>query len=87
VDTSRLPLTLAQVLTWADAHRAATGRWPSAKSGPIAGAVGESWGAVQQALRLGLRGLPGGDSLSRLLRRHGRFPRRGRPPLSRERAS
>jgi hypothetical protein len=66
------PLTEAQILDWADAHHARTGRWPSAASGPVAGAPGESWGAVNLALHKGLRGLGGGDSLPRLLVRHGR---------------
>jgi hypothetical protein len=35
-------------------------------------APGEKWANIDQVLRLGVRGLPGGDSLARLLRRHGR---------------
>jgi DNA-binding CsgD family transcriptional regulator len=35
----------------------------------VAGAPGESWRAVDQALRRGCRGLPGGGSLARMLRR------------------
>jgi hypothetical protein len=34
-------------------------------------AVGETWRAIDTALRRGLRGLPGGDSLRRLLGRLG----------------
>jgi hypothetical protein len=64
-------LTEAQVLAWADARRARTGRWPTAASGPVADAPGEHWAAVNSALRVGLRGLVGG-SLSRLLVRQGR---------------
>jgi hypothetical protein len=37
------------------------------KSGAIAGAPGETWQAVEDALRNGLRGLPGGSSLAKLL--------------------
>jgi len=66
------PLTEGQVLRWADAHHARTGRWPTAGSGPVAAAPGERWSAVNQALHSGFRGLPGGDSLRRLLRRSGR---------------
>jgi hypothetical protein len=69
------PLTEAQILAWADAHHRQTGRWPSTSSGPVAGVAGEHWMTINSALRDGLRGLPGGDSLSRLLVRHGR--RRG----------
>jgi hypothetical protein len=76
---SRPPLTVGQILAWADAHRARTGRWPHARSGPVAGAPGEAWGSINSALYDGHRGLPGGDSLVRLLgrlrgRRHGRVP-------------
>jgi hypothetical protein len=33
-------------------------------------APGETWKGINQALWAGNRGLPGGDSLARLLRRH-----------------
>jgi hypothetical protein len=59
--------TVEQILAWADAHRARTGAWPSAASGAIADAPGETWGAVQNALRGGRRGIPGGSSLAQLL--------------------
>jgi hypothetical protein len=61
-----------QILQWADAHHARTGQWPTRLSGPIADAPGETWNAVQVALSRGQRGLPGGSSLSRLLREHER---------------
>ncbi len=64
------PLTTEQILTWADAHRARTGRWPLRSSGPIPEATGEAWSAVDAALIVGVRGLPGGDSLARFLARH-----------------
>jgi len=70
------PLTVRQVLTWADAHRARTGVWPNASSGPIVGADGETWSAVSQALGCGLRGLDGNSSISRLLVAQGRKPAR-----------
>jgi hypothetical protein len=60
-------LTLDQILVWADAHRTRTGRWPTGKSGPIPETVGETWLAVETALVVGRRGLPGGDSIARLL--------------------
>src|SRR5262249_50694591 len=61
------PLTAAQVLAWADAHQQRTGDWPTRDAGPVAGAPGETWMAVEVALSLGRRGLPGGSSLARLL--------------------
>jgi hypothetical protein len=72
-------LTVAQILRWADAHHRQTGQWPSAVAGPVADAPGESWQAVNNALHRGLRGLPGGDSLARLLVRRGRRPVMGAP--------
>ena len=66
------PLTVEQILTWADAHHARTGSWPHAWSGPIPEAPGETWQGVESALRYERRGLPGYDTLARLLRRHGR---------------
>jgi hypothetical protein len=71
---------MTQILSWADRHRRREGEWPSARSGAVAGAAGESWSAINAALRLGLRGLRGGDTLARLLRRkRGVVERRGRP--------
>jgi hypothetical protein len=65
------PLSAEQILTWAEAHRAAGGRWPSPRSGPVLHAEGEHWGSIDTALRDGYRGLPGGQSLGRLIRGHG----------------
>jgi hypothetical protein len=63
-------LTPALILAWADAHHAATGRWPTCDLTPVLGGPpGLRWQWVNQALGLGARGLPGGDSLPRLLRR------------------
>jgi hypothetical protein len=71
---------VAQVLAWADAHKEQTGDWPKAKSGPVAGVPGQTWAAVVDALRVGCRGLPGHDTLARLLaRERGVGQRRGRP--------
>ncbi|HEV3079306.1 MAG TPA: hypothetical protein VGY66_05980 [Gemmataceae bacterium] len=50
-------------------HHQRTGRWPSAKSGPILEAPAENWSKVDAALRDGLRGLPGGSTLAQLLTR------------------
>jgi hypothetical protein len=69
----RPTLTEEQILAWADAWFAEYGSWPSTRyTRPIPGAEGENWNALDVALKLGYRGLPGGDSLARLLRRHGR---------------
>jgi hypothetical protein len=63
-------LTVEQILAWADAHRAATGRWPAVTSGPVAGVPGEKWVNLNAALRLGRRGLPRGMNLTRLIAEH-----------------
>ena len=61
------PLTISQILSWADQHRQRTGEWPLDNSGPIHDAPSETWRAVHSALRNGHRGLPGGASLAQLL--------------------
>jgi hypothetical protein len=61
------PFREKQILAWADAHRRRTGLWPTAASGPVVDAPEETWRAVDQALRVGVRGLPSGSSLARLL--------------------
>jgi hypothetical protein len=76
-------LTEEQILAWADAHRARTGRWPAQGSGTVRGVPGQKWSALDMALRHGCRGLPGGSSLAQLLaaRRGTRNPK-GLPPLT-----
>ena len=59
--------TIAQILLWADAHHQRTGAWPHSKDGPVANTNGETWWAVDMALRHGQRGMPGGSSLAQLL--------------------
>jgi len=60
------PLSLEAILEWADVHRQRTGRWPSRATagGPC---EGETWGAIDMALKNGSRGLKAGSSLGRLL--------------------
>jgi hypothetical protein len=78
-------LTIPQILAWADVHHARTGEWPRVTSGPIAGTGHETWAAVNAALRIGLRGLPGGSSLARLLAEQRNRPfGQSRPPLTAE---
>jgi hypothetical protein len=63
----KTPLTVEQILAWADAHHKRTGRWPTQHSGPIRGTKGENWHAVSAAMRIGCRGMPGGTTLRQLL--------------------
>ncbi len=62
-------LTIQQILVWAQAHYQATGTWPKATSGVIAGTRDETWNGIETALRDGLRGLSGGSSLAQVLAR------------------
>lgn len=71
------PLSEAQILRWADDYHRVHGRWPSRQYGSIVGADGETWNAVDMALKKGHRGLAGGDSLAQLLDRR-RRKKRGR---------
>jgi hypothetical protein len=64
------PLTVKQILRWADAFFKRRGHWPLRHSGPIAESPGESWIAVSTALRHGRRGLKGKSSLAVLLHKH-----------------
>ena len=66
--TTRKPdLTIEKILGWADEHKKRTGKWPNQKFGVVSDVVNETWVAIHTALRIGLRGLPGGSSLARLL--------------------
>jgi hypothetical protein len=73
-------MRVGTILEWACEHFERTGRWPNLWSGPIAAAPGETWCAADMALKAGRRGLPGGNSLARLLRQW-----RGSHPAGRKR--
>jgi hypothetical protein len=66
----KLPdLTVEAILAGADEHRERTGDWPKSDSGPLDDS-GATWKGVDVALVQGLRGLPGGSSLAKLLTEH-----------------
>ncbi|MBI1374527.1 MAG: hypothetical protein GC159_17555 [Phycisphaera sp.] len=71
----KTPLTERQILEWADDHHARIGAWPSSESGAVLAADDEQWKAIAEALRVGFRGLPGGQSLAKLLASTGRCKR------------
>jgi hypothetical protein len=76
-------LTEERILEWADSHLHRTGKWPDQKAGPVHDAPGENWRAISTALIQGVRGLPGGSSLVKLLVEHrGLKSRSGQPPLT-----
>jgi hypothetical protein len=62
-------LTEGQILAWADDHHAHTGRWPTSTDRHVRANLNEKWRNNDASLRKGDRGLPGGDSLPRLLAR------------------
>lgn len=72
-------LTEKQILAWADEHHAPSGQWPTAASGVVQTALDETWGAIDQALRAGTRGLIQGGSLARLLHDQRGVPNRLTP--------
>lgn len=77
------PLYIKHILAWADEHLAETGRWPMKDSGRVRGDHDERWSSIDMALRAGARGLPGGDSLARVLARYrGVRNRKALPPYS-----
>jgi hypothetical protein len=77
------PLTIPKILQMADSFFTQTGRWPRAQDGPIPGFPGETWPAINSALRGGYRGLAGGSSLAEILREHrGKRNRRNPPRLT-----
>ena len=77
------PLTIPQILAWADEHHKQTGKWPGVYSGRVCAATDETWLGISQALRVGCRGLPAGNSLPRLLAEcRGARTQRGRPRLT-----
>ena len=75
------PLSIEQILGWAESHRSRTGSWPTATSGPVFEAPSENWGAINAALENGSRDLLGGSSLARL--RSARAGSPGRLPSAR----
>jgi hypothetical protein len=77
------PLTEEKIMRWMRVHFQRTGRWPGSADGDVDEAPGENWSALDAALANGMRGLPGGSSLPKLLLAHGvRRWRKGRPGLT-----
>jgi hypothetical protein len=64
------PISIPDILRWADAYKERHGQWPDSKSGPVPEAPGESWKTIQRALKSGRRGLPAKSSIPRLLTAH-----------------
>jgi len=79
------PLSESKIVDWAADHFRRTGSWPTVESGAVLAGKGITWSGINSALRQGCRGLPGGSTLSNLLKTRGAIPivRRWRPLLSR----
>src|SRR6266852_6389403 len=63
----RPELNIEQILAWADELHTRIGRWPRRDDGKIVSGLGLKWQSVDNALRLGFRGLPVGTSLVQLV--------------------
>ena len=70
------PLTIKQILAWADADFERTGKWPDKNCGQVYDALDERWPAINGGPLWGCRGLPGGSSLAQT---PGRTARRAEP--------
>src|SRR5262249_6262774 len=68
--------TESVILQWAREHFAQAGKWPTRYSGKVLSNPEENWRGVENALRVGLRGLPGGSSLAQLLEAKCNVPNR-----------
>lgn len=80
------PLTLEQVLAWADSHYQRTGRWPAAKGGgPIPEAPAEKWANIVQVMQFGNRGFDGSLTLAQaLVKYRGKSHHMQLPPLTKK---
>jgi hypothetical protein len=74
----RKTLNEATIFQWAKRHFERTQKWPTQTSGAILDAPQENWSAINNALRIGRRGLSGDSSLRKLLAEHGIRRNRGR---------
>lgn len=63
----RRVLEVSQILAWADAFHRRKGHWPRILSPRVPAMHRLSWRKIDNALRYGLCGLPGGSSLAHLL--------------------
>ena len=60
------PLTIEQILAWADQHHKRNGNWPKADSGPIPTELdGETWRSIDLALKRGTRAFAEASSLAK----------------------
>ncbi len=63
----RPPLSIPEILVWADVFRLNHGRWPRRNDGRVPSPLSITWQAIDVALKKGWRGLSMGLSLATLL--------------------
>jgi hypothetical protein len=82
--TNPTRLTIPLILQWADAFHTRHGRWPDPHiDRRVPEAPREHWATIDLSLQIGRRGLPGGDTLKRMLQRfRGRKTRIKCPDIS-----
>ena len=80
LDRRKQSLKVEQVLAWAKAHHARTGKWPTRTSGEVFKVPWQIWNAINVALMRGWRGLPKGHTLVTLLWKRLGVRNRWRPP-------
>ena len=61
------PLSIPEILQWADVYQHRHGAWPKTSSPADCLPLGTTWRQIDNALRYGLRGLEGSSSLAQLL--------------------
>lgn len=67
LEARRPPLEIDRILLWAKAHARRTGEWPDKGTGRVTDEKTETWYGINEALRLGKRGLTGSTTLTALL--------------------
>jgi len=78
--TLKPPLTIEDILDWADQHYAQHSAWPTHLSGDIKG-TSETWAGINHALERGHRGLVvSGYTIAKLLQEHRGVRNRGNLP-------
>jgi hypothetical protein len=83
--TTLPPLTVAMIEQWVMEYHAREREWPTERSGIIEDSGGETWNAVDTALRFGHRGLSGDSSLPKFIaERFGVRNASNRPKLTEE---
>ncbi len=83
LNTNRLPRSQREILTLADEHFRRTGRWPTVESGRVIGAPGQTWRAIDKAMKRSDAEVRGFSSLAQLLtKRRGKRNTRHLPRLT-----